>query len=108
MIKSVTQNHGFGCGVACVAAVIGVSYAKALGLFKNPEQAWTKGYYCPDLVLALAAGKKRYSYKYLKSNRDPVLRKVGTIVFTRFSKVYPCGHYLVRTKKGWMNPWFLG
>lgn len=105
MIKAVTQNHGLGCGVACVAAVLEVSYTKALTLFKNPKQAWTKGYYCRDLVFALEAGKRKYSYKHLKSNRDPVLRKAGTIVFTRFSEAYPRGHYFVRTKDGWMNPW---
>lgn len=105
MVKSVTQNHGLGCGVACVAAVLGVSYNKALGLFKNPTHAWTKGYYCRDLIYALAKGKKKYGYKYLKSARDPVLKQVGIIVFIRYSRAYPRGHYLVKTRNGWMNPW---
>jgi hypothetical protein len=33
------------------------------------------------------------------------LKRTGTIVFSRFSQAYPQGHYLVRTKVGWMNPW---
>lgn len=105
MIKKVTQKHGMGCGVACVAAVLNFSYDKALHLFKNPKKAWTKGYFCKDIVAALKKKKRNYDYKYLKNSRDPVLKKSGTIVFTRFSKAYPHGHYLIRTKNGWMNPW---
>lgn len=105
MIKTVTQNHGLGCGVACVAAVLGISYERALGLFVNPERAWTEGFYCRDLVRALELGGKVYRYKKIQSSRDPILKREGTIVFTRFSIAYPRGHYLVRIVKGWMNPW---
>lgn len=31
--------------------------------------------------------------------------KSGTIVFIAKSKKYPEGHYLLKTSKGWMNPW---
>ncbi|MBI5391734.1 hypothetical protein HZB00_01905 [Candidatus Woesearchaeota archaeon] len=29
----------------------------------------------------------------------------NTIVFIRRSKDYPAGHYLAKTKTGWMDPW---
>ena len=34
--------------------------------------------------------------------------KPGTIVFVRRGKVYPYGHFLLKTSKGWMNPWKRG
>jgi hypothetical protein len=105
MDRIITQNHGMGCGVACVAAVTGISYKAALRMFAKPENAWTVGYMCKDLVAALTRMGKPYAYKYLKDKDDPVLKKTGTIVFTHFSKAYPRGHYLARIKGGWMNPW---
>src|SRR3989338_11081952 len=33
------------------------------------------------------------------------LKKEGVIVFIEKGKKYPLGHYLIRTKRGWMNPW---
>jgi hypothetical protein len=105
MIKPITQNHILGCGVACVASIIGASYARALSLFANPTHAQTKGFYCRDLVAALKKRNKFYAYKFLKSNRDPILKKPGTIVYTLPNQKYHRGHYLVRTQNGWMNPW---
>lgn len=105
MIKSVTQKHGMGCGVACVAAVLDISYDSALRLFKKPEQAWSKGFLCRDIVKALLTKKINYRFKFVKNRKDKVLFKTGTIVFTQASKSYPHGHYLVKTKRGWMNPW---
>ena len=105
MIKKITQKHGMGCGVACVAAASGINYDDAIKLFSKPQNAWSKGYMCRDLVNALKKSKKNYRYKYLKNKRDPILKIPGTIVFTRFSKAYPHGHYLIKTSKGWMNPW---
>ncbi len=101
----VTQDHTMGCGVACVASVLNISYDNALQLFKNKENAWTKGYMCIDLIYALKKGGKIYSYKQLKILNDPILKKTGTIVFTDYCEAYPAGHYLVRMENGWINPW---
>lgn len=104
-IRPVTQNHGMGCAVACVASVLRMSYQKALALFEKPENAWTVGYFCPEIVAALEKGGMEYSFKAVLNSHDPVLKTPGTIVFTEISKAYPFGHYLLKTKKGWMNPW---
>src|SRR5690242_6367850 len=104
-IQLVTQEHTMGCGVACVASVLATTYKEALLLFKKPQNAWIRGYFCKDLVGALNRAGIRYSFKYIKYRRDPILRRAGTIVFTQFSPRYPRGHYLVRASKGWMNPW---
>ena len=43
--------------------------------------------------------------QYLKDKNDPILKCCGTIVFIRRCTQYAMGHYLVRVKGGWMNPW---
>ncbi len=105
MQEPITQEHGTGCGVACVAFVLGISYQKALGLFKNPQHAWEgKGYYCKDIIEALKKAGLDYSYKQI--TELPLTIKPGIIVFTEPSKNYPRGHYLAQTKDNkWMNPW---
>jgi hypothetical protein len=106
MGKVIVQEHGFGCGVACVAYVAGISYEKGLHLFAKPEQAETKGYWCRDLVGALARAKKSYQHRYYKPRHRKLLKIPYVIVYTSRSQRYPAGHYLVRTEDGfWMNPW---
>lgn len=106
MERIVVQRHGFGCGVACVAYAAGVSYKKALSLFAHPENAEAKGYWCRDLIAALAVAGLAYQHRYFKPRHRKFLKDTGVIVYTRRSAKYPAGHYLVRTKSGlWMNPW---
>lgn len=49
----VAQKDEMGCGVACVANRLEISYDKALELFDNPEDARTVGYKCKYVVAAL-------------------------------------------------------
>src|SRR3989344_8579991 len=102
-MKSITQKDNYGCGIACVAFVWKVSYDYAKkNYFGKPHQANILGYLCKDIVKALSKDKKNYSYKYVKKR---IKFKENTIVFIKRSKEYPAGHYLVYTKKGWMDPW---
>ena len=102
--KLTAQEHSMGCGVACVASLLGISYKKSLRLF-NKKYASTRGYYLKELALALS--KKGLDYKYSKITdvTKKSLKIPGSIVFIRRSKKYPAGHYLLKTDKGWMNPW---
>ena len=101
-MKIVTQEQGMGCAVACVASLLEISYKKALQLFKNKKGASTRGYYCPEICSALKKAGKNYKWqKVTKSNRI----RTGTIVFIKRSNIYPEGHFLLKTPKGWMNPW---
>lgn len=99
----ITQEHLMGCGIACVAFVCGVSYAVARRrYFRGLGDADRRGYLCRHIVTALSAAGRRYNYRYLKQRmRYPP----GTTVFIRRSKRYPVGHYLVKTERGWMDPW---
>lgn len=105
--NAVTQEHGMGCAVACTAYVLECSYQEALKLYDNPEGAWTKGFYCEEIIVALSKAGKSYSYKKIKATtEDEVLKAPGTIVFIDRSPAYPEGHFLARTTQGsWMNSW---
>ena len=70
MKKAIAQEHGTGCGVSCVAFVLGKSYQGALKLFGRPKNATTCGYSCRDIVTALSKGGRDYSYSYLKPSKN--------------------------------------
>ena len=93
-MNSVAQRDWLGCGIACTAFILGLSYNKTKQkYFQNAGDANKTGYYCRDLVAALSRAKKSYDYSYV-GNKN-VRCKNETIVFIKRSKRYPCGHYLV-------------
>ena len=95
-----------GCAVACVASRCGLSYAEGLALFAQPRHAWTRGYYCEEVVEAFARAGRSYAfaaYDFLRHRA--LLDQPGTIVFQASSETYPAGHYFLRVPAGWMNPW---
>ncbi len=103
MRRSIAQEDPFGCGIACVAFVNGIGYKSAKKrFFKKPENAGNTGFLCKDLVKALSIANKDYNYKYMKRRMKI---KNNTIVFIKRSKFHPKGHYLVKSKIGWMDPW---
>ncbi len=105
-MKPVPQKHPMGCGVACVAYALKISYDEAIQNFAQPQNAWSDGYSCKAIVAALKKGGLHYKFKkaFLPKDKE-LLEREQTIVFTNYEGQYPYGHYLVRGKKGWMNPW---
>lgn len=105
-MNNITQKDGFGCGIACTASVLGLTYEKAKTLFPNSKQVKDFGFLCKDIVDALAKKGLSYEYRYIKPKIKRRIYKPGTIVFIARSKRFPAGHYLARDeKKGWMDPW---
>lgn len=104
-MKSITQEELMGCGIACVAVALNKSYKSTKELFDNPKYASTKGYYCREIIKVLNKKFGNYNYSKVSEKNKSLLRQNGTIVFIERSKRYPSGHYLIKTKKGWMNPW---
>ena len=103
MIKPVRQEDSMGCGIACTAFVTGKSYQETKNeLFKNRKKASKRGYLCKEMVYALKKARLTYTYHYLKHQ---LKYQNSTIVFIKRSKRFPYGHYLVKTSKGWMDPW---
>jgi len=102
-MRSVVQEDYLGCSVACVAFLCEENYQSAKRkYFRGLGDAGKTGFYCRDIVKALARAGKRCQCKYVKRKRR---WKDGTIVFVRRDKKYPKGHYLVKTARGWMDPW---
>lgn len=104
--RLVAQEHALGCGVACVASVLGKTYQSALKLFEHPQHAYIRGYYCRELASVLCSQGYPYIYKkYKPQEHRKVLSLIGTIVFTKPNLTYLEGHYWLKTSRGWMNPW---
>lgn len=105
-MKLVKQEDDFGCGAACVASILKRSYQDTLDLFENGKnRARIEGFYCGEIVTVLNSNNLVYEFKYIKPSIQRRIHKAGTIVFIKRSKKYPFGHYLLRTEKGWMDPW---
>lgn len=105
-MRYVVQEDLIGCGVACVAAILGISYQRALSLFENGQKkADNRGFLCKEIVLAFKKKSLEYEYKYIKSKLRKKIYKQGTIVFLRRSIKYSEGHYVCRMGSSWMDPW---
>jgi hypothetical protein len=103
---AVAQEHALGCAVACVASRCGVTYARAHWLFATKENAWVRGYYCSEVVDALARAGYRYAFEsFVEASHSTLLERPGTIVFVGPCARYPAGHFLIRWRDGWMNSW---
>ncbi len=103
-MRLVKQENKLGCGVACIAAISGMSYKEVLKLFPQ-NKADTKGFICKEIIAVLKEKKFNYECKYLRPKLRNKIYKEGTIVFIQRSKRYPEGHYIARGDSGWMDPW---
>ncbi|KKU03717.1 MAG: hypothetical protein UX88_C0034G0006 [Candidatus Woesebacteria bacterium GW2011_GWC2_47_16] len=105
-MKEIKQKDLLGCGVACTAAVLNISYQEALSLFREGKvKVAETGFYCRDIVEALRSAGLNYEYKHIKGVQKMEMHSRGTIVFLRKSNKYPAGHFLSRSENGWMDPW---
>ena len=104
-MKLITQEAPMGCAIACAASLAGISYKKMKNYFNDADsRERICGFFNRDIILALSRVNliaKAYSVRRWNSRSF----KMGAIVFIGRSKKYPAGHYLLKTKKGWMNPW---
>lgn len=103
-MKEVVQEDPMGCGVACVAFVLGESYVNALSLFRNgSKKAPTVGFSCKSIVNALNSTGLKYRHRSVKNENENY--SSGSIVFIDYSEEYPYGHFLAKAGDGWMDPW---
>ena len=95
-----------GCAVACVASQCGLDYTQALRLFEQEKYAWTRGFYCTEVVEAFAKAGRKYDFAVFRASKHrEILEVPGTVLFLDPSDQYPSGHYVLRIEDGWMNPW---
>lgn len=104
-MKPITQNHIYGCGIACVAYLLKINYGEALKLFSNKKDAETKGYLCKHIIKAFKKSDKNYTYSKVMKNNKELLNKKNIIVFIKRSKKYSVGHYLAKRATKWMDSW---
>jgi hypothetical protein len=99
--RAVAQQDEYGCGAACVASILGISYGRAVELLGKDPDTSPYGYGGRQIRHALARFDVTYRNRRLsKIGLDNI--PVGSLVFAK-PKGY--GHYLVRTLDGWMDPW---
>ena len=104
--KPISQGHAMGCGLACVAYLVGKSYRSVLAADSDQTRAWTRGYYCPELVELLFQFGLKYTWRELKRGSSATKIPVGSIVFEKPTLSCPAGHFLVKVADGvYMNPW---
>jgi hypothetical protein len=104
MKKPIVQKDAMGCGLACVAFVVGKSYKQIVDI-AGREKAKNRGFYFRELVAILNQFGYFYQYRYLKPRLQKIIYRDNVIVFVKRSKKYPFGHYLVRYQNLWMDPW---
>jgi hypothetical protein len=99
--RAVAQEDGWGGGVACVASVLGLSYAQIVAKLRRKPAQGQPGPSVDVLRRILNDGFKDTGLVYELDQPfigDPSSLETGTIV----SLV--SGRYLVRAASGWMDP----
>jgi len=107
-MRNVPQQGPMGCGVACVAMVIGCTYERSRRYFvRLPGNDIERGYCCWELVWALAAAGLRFRKRTFGARTvDARLKSVpvGAIVRVRRWPGDRWLHYVVKSKTGWRDP----
>lgn len=101
----VVQEDDFGCGVACVANLLNISYKQTLYLFDQPNKSRTEGFWCREIVAALRNAGIDSKCKYVSPRARYQIYQSGTIVYIARDKKHPTGHYLLRKNNLWLDPW---
>ncbi len=103
MKQSVTQKLDYGCGIACLAYVCGMTFEQAVK-FLGKEYSVKHGWRPSDLANALNRYGFSYKNTYVRKKHDLGFPNY-TIVLIERSGLYPVGHYLVLYENQWMDPW---
>ncbi|HRF53390.1 MAG TPA: hypothetical protein PK027_02880 [Aquimonas sp.] len=101
----IKQEDEWGCGAACVASLLGISYREAKNLVEEVKgssvNAPPHGLELHHLALAL--WKKRVK---VVADWNPKEIPHGTIVCISGDAPYDGDHYMLKTPFGWMDPWY--
>ena len=101
----IAQEDEVGCSIACVAYITGKTYKESISLFGLPDKRFKKGYTVKEIVEALT--KAGYTYRSMYVGRLKRLKiETQSIVYVKKCSNFPFGHYLVKIKGGYMDPWF--
>ena len=104
MRKSITQEFDYGCGIACFAFTLDISYKEAT-IILGPKQSLSNRFWVKDFRTALNNSGLKYTSRHINDRLRKSIYKDGTIVLIRRSRKYIAGHYLIRHNGQWMDPW---
>ena len=101
-----SQEDEWGCGAACVASLLGVTYQEAKKLVEDIKgrsvNAKPHGLELHHIALTLQAE----GIKVIADWAPTVIFPNGTIVCIGGKSHYKYEHYLLKTPSGWMDPWY--
>lgn len=102
----VSQEDEWGCGAACVASLLGITYREAKKLVEDIKgrsvNAKPHGLELHHIALALQAE----GVKVIADWDSAVPASDGTIVCIGGKSRYKYEHYILKTPSGWMDPWY--
>lgn len=101
----VAQEDKWGCGVACVASLLGISYQKSKLLVEKLKgrSVNARPYGLELHHLAIALQKKGVK---VIADWNPEYMPDGIIVCISGKSPYDGDHYMLKTPEGWMDPWY--
>ena len=99
------QEDLLGCGIACVAFILGKTYQQTLQLIPQGKTKVLRGFYCSELATLLTNEGHPYSFHHNKRSHKKSSFQLGTIVYIKKSNSLPAGHFLCLAQEGWMDSW---
>lgn len=103
--EAVVQREEWGCGVACVASLLGVPYEEAKEILKEVKGTTVnhgiKGLELHHIAVAL----KERGIGVIADWEEAESFPDGTIICIANDDLYSGEHYMLKTPAGWMDPW---
>ncbi|MDB5266228.1 MAG: hypothetical protein JWN89_43 [Parcubacteria group bacterium] len=103
-----------GCGIACLANFLDKPYDTVKKDFESKFYTIERGVKIFDIVNYLKTKNINYKSKFFNQNKKYEFNKkeggkyskiIGSITLIAKNEKYPVGHYLLRVKDGWVDPW---
>ena len=103
-----------GCGIACLANLLVKPYDEIKKDFEAKFYSIEKGIKVFDIVRYLETKGLKYNSKFFNPSKKYVINITEAKKFSKIensitliirSEKYPIGHYLLKTKNGWIDPW---
>lgn len=100
----ISQKDELGCAVACLAFLTNKSYQEVIDELNRPVVI-KRGVYCKEITSYLNKLGYKANYHYLNSKWRNKIYKHKTMVFIKRDRRYIFGHFLIRYKNMWIDPW---
>ena len=103
MKRYIKQEDAMGCGIACVAYILCISYKEAVDLFIETYKRETLGFTSKDITKAIKMFGITYKSVYVGREKKLKIEN-NSIIYVPKCDYFPYGHYLVKIQNGYMDP----